>query len=77
MTQQDINQQELDNPENWSGKVLPGLYFSKRDTRVIVPKGLPSLGWTVNLAHPAGAWTFIGCLLAPALILAGMLITQG
>ncbi|WP_371869546.1 DUF5808 domain-containing protein [Telluria antibiotica] len=29
-----------------------GLYASKRDTRLVVPKATPMMGWTLNLAHP-------------------------
>lgn len=71
MTQNEVNLNEWQNPENWSDSVL-GLYFSKRDTRVWVPKRYPSMGWTLNLAHPGGAWWFVGLLAAPALIAAFM-----
>ncbi len=58
MTQQEINDAEWRNPDNWSDKVI-GVYFSKRDSRIWVAKQQPWLGWTLNLAHPAGAWTMI------------------
>lgn len=67
MTQDQINQAEWENPANWSDTVV-GVYFSKRDTRVWVPKRLPTWGWTINLGHPTGAWWLVGLLAAPTLI---------
>lgn len=52
MTQQDSNQQEWENPTNWSGPRWMGIYFSKRDTRTWVPKSKPILGWTLNFGQP-------------------------
>ena len=60
MNQDEINEAEWNNPDNWSG----GLYFSKKDSRVWVPKPIRSMGWTINLGQKKGAatmmWTFIG-----------------
>lgn len=60
MSQDETNEAEWSNPDNWSG----GLYFSKKDSRVLVPKQIRSLGWTINLGQKKGAalmmWTFIG-----------------
>jgi uncharacterized membrane protein len=64
MTQDEINRAEWENPENWSDTVV-GVYFSKRDTRVWVPKRFPAWGWTVNLGNPAGAWWLVGLLAIP------------
>jgi uncharacterized membrane protein len=61
MTQQEINEQEWKNPNNWS-ESLVGFYFSKRDSRVWVPKSIPWMGWTLNLAKPAGARWMLGFL---------------
>jgi uncharacterized membrane protein len=36
------------NPSNWKGV----LYFNRKDTRLIVPKLYPSMGWTFNFASP-------------------------
>lgn len=36
-------------PGNWKGP----LYINKKDPRLMVPKLIPSLGWTLNFAHPA------------------------
>lgn len=62
MVQEDINESEWSDPDNWSG----GLYFSKKDSRVWVPKQVRSMGWTLNLGHKKGAacmmWIFIGAI---------------
>ena len=80
MDQTSINEQEWANPDNWSDYEI-GLYFSKRDSRVWVPKRERELGWTFNLAHARGALGFMGVLLAPAglllVILAVILATRG
>ena len=76
MTQDETNQAEWQNPENWSGSVL-GIYFSKADTRIWVPKKPKWAGWTLNLAKPAGVWWLFILLLLPFFILLGILITTG
>jgi uncharacterized membrane protein len=35
------------NPFNWKGT----FYVNRKDPRIIVPKRLPSLGWTLNFGH--------------------------
>lgn len=52
MNQDDINEMEWRNPANWTWRGPLGLYASKRDTRLIVPKAAPMMGWTLNFAHP-------------------------
>jgi uncharacterized membrane protein len=68
MTQDEINRAEWENPANWSDSVV-GIYFSKRDTRTWVPKRVPAFGWTLNLAHSAGAWWLVGLLAGPPLLM--------
>jgi uncharacterized membrane protein len=67
MTQDEINRAEWENPQNWSDSII-GLYFSKRDSRVWVPKRGIGLGWTLNLAHRQGAWLLLGLMLLPPLL---------
>jgi uncharacterized membrane protein len=55
MNQDQINQAEWENPENWSGPRAFAAYFSKRDSRTVVPKRLTWMGWTVNLGTTAGS----------------------
>lgn len=50
----EVNASEWARPENWHGALL-GVYRSRLDTRVIVPKRNPAFGWTINLGHPVGA----------------------
>lgn len=67
----DSNKAEWENPNNWTS---PWFYFSKRDTRWIVPKRNPVMGWTFNIGQPKGAWAMIFSLLLPSLILFGELV---
>ena len=57
------------NPANWSRGPLK-LYFSRDDTRLWVPKFRPSLGWTVNLAHPGAAALLLALLLVSIVVAA-------
>ena len=70
--QKQINKAEWENEENWSGGFL-SLYFSKRDTRVWVPKRRPRMGLTLNLGRSAGARLFVFLLLLPTLAMIGVL----
>jgi uncharacterized membrane protein len=51
MTQKEINDAEWRNPANWHAGWL-NIYWSKRDTRVFIPKRHPILGFALNLARP-------------------------
>jgi hypothetical protein len=53
---------EWENPENWGGPDWIAIYFSKRDSRVWVPKRLPWMGWTLNLARDGGVFWLVGLL---------------
>ena len=54
ITQNEINQAEWENPDNWSS-----IYFSKKDSRTLVPKRNPKLGWTINFGSSSGArWIY-------------------
>lgn len=58
MSQQEINQNEWNDSNNWSSPKWLGLYFSKKDSRWVVPKPYPALGWTLNLARRKGCGAF-------------------
>ncbi|MBC3809669.1 hypothetical protein H8K52_20235 [Undibacterium seohonense] len=74
MNQTETNNAEWSNPENWSA----GLYFSKKDSRTWVPKSVPWMGWTLNLAKRAGAFWMLGLLVGlPVLIILLMSMTNG
>lgn len=65
--QHETNQVEWENPDHWTT-----IYFSKNDSRSMVPKRNPKHGWTINFGHPRGArWIYylfmlffvLGCLI--------------
>ena len=56
MNQETINKSEWMNPANWTGPKWLSVYFSKRDSRVWVPKQIPALGWTLNLGQRGGVF---------------------
>jgi uncharacterized membrane protein len=70
MTQDEINQAEWEDPDNWSDGLF-GVYFSKRDTRVLVPKR-GRRGWTLNLGQKRGSFLFVFYLLLPSIVIALM-----
>ena len=60
MSQSEINQREWEHADNWSGPKWLSVYFSKRDSRVLVPKQIPWMGGTLNLGRTAGVvWLVI------------------
>lgn len=61
--------QAWNNPANWSHRGISGMYFSKQDNRVWVPKPNARFGWTLNLARPAGALLLLGALLLPTVLI--------
>jgi uncharacterized membrane protein len=65
MKQDDINDMEWRNPANWTWRGPLGLYASKRDTRLMVPKATPMMGWTLNFAHPAWVYVVAGIAVLP------------
>ena len=77
MDQREINQAEWANPDNWTGPKLLSVYFSKRDSRVWVPKRIPAFGWTVNLGRPGGgAWLLTVMVGLPLLVVAVCILTR-
>jgi uncharacterized membrane protein len=59
ITQDKINNSEWQDPDNWGEPKYWGLYFSKEDSRIKVPKRNPSMGWTINVGHrSAPFWLF-------------------
>lgn len=64
MDQNEINQAEWDNPTNWTdGPKWLCVYFSHKDSRTWVPKRIPWMGATVNLAKPGGVAWLIGFII--------------
>jgi len=74
MTQDDIYREEWANPANW-GNGPWGLYFSKRDGRLWVPKRAVGTGWTTNFGHRRASLCLLGMVFFPTLLmsLAGVL----
>jgi uncharacterized membrane protein len=73
--QRELNESEWRSEDNWSHSIW-GVYFSKRDTRLWVPKKW-GIGWTINFGRPSSVWWFsaiIGlCAALPAIIAAKLL----
>ncbi len=75
MNQGATDQEEWQKDENWGGPKWEEVYFSKKDPRIIVPKRIKWMGWTVNLAHTAGVLLFVGALFGiPCIVIAILLI---
>ena len=68
MDQKEINKTEWSNPENWGGPRWMSVYFSKKDSRIWVPKQIPLMGWTLNLARTSGVILFLGILIGLCLL---------
>lgn len=66
MNQSEINEREWQTPDNWSGPDWLCLYFSKKDSRTLVPKRIPWMGFTLNLGQPSGVYALVGIILAVA-----------
>jgi uncharacterized membrane protein len=72
MRQDDINEAEWRNPANWSWRGPLGLYASQRDTRLIVPKAVPAMGFTVNFAHPGCTVFLVAITLLPVVLIVAL-----
>ena len=53
-------EQWLHDPNNWKWGVF---YYNKADKRILPPKRIPALGWTVNFANKKSILFFIILLL--------------
>ncbi|HMI47588.1 MAG TPA: hypothetical protein VK481_02860 [Gemmatimonadaceae bacterium] len=67
-SQQEINDSEWGNPANWRGGLF---YFSRRDSRVWIPKRVPEMGMTLNLARPLG----FAFLVIPLVLIVALIVT--
>ena len=77
MNQEAINETEWKNASNWTGPEWLSVYFSKRDSRVWVPKQIPALGWTLNLGKPAGVFWLTSFVVGlPLLVLALVMLSS-
>ncbi len=65
------NDSEWNNDNNWT---LPiGIYFSKIDSRWIVPKRVKMMGWTFNLGNSIGVTAMLLLMIAPILLFIGVI----
>ena len=55
-----------DDPSNWKWGIF---YFNKKDKRLLPPKRIQGLGWTVNFANPYSV------LLLAVIIVLGIIIS--
>lgn len=65
MTQEQINKREWSDPMNWSRTGILGLYSSRKDSRLWVPRRVPSHGMTLNFGHAKAAWWWLGLIVLP------------
>lgn len=61
---EDLNNKNLN---NWKGI----FYVNSKDSRVIVPKFNPSMGWTLNFGNPL---TYLGLLAIVAIVVVAKLM---
>lgn len=59
-----LNRKEWNNPRNWHMGIL-GVYHSKLDTRLFVPKSNPAFGWTFNFGHRYIVLVLVGLIMLP------------
>ena len=64
MDKEVLNRKEWNNPRNWHLGIL-GIYFSKVDTRLFVPKSTPAFGWTFNFGHRYIVLVLAGLFMSP------------
>ncbi len=74
MTQDEINAREWGDLDNWSGPRWLSVYFSKKDSRTLVPKQVRWMGWTVNLGSRFGVYWLVGAIVGPVFFVVGVLI---
>jgi uncharacterized membrane protein len=54
-----------DDPANWRMGIF---YYNKKDKRILPPKRIRGMGWTVNFANPVSYLTFLGFIILIILI---------
>lgn len=63
-TQQE--KQWREDPNNWKWGLF---YYNPEDKRVLPPKRIPWMGWTINFAYPKSIWFFVGMMAFFAVVL--------
>lgn len=54
------NDRAWNNPANWVGPRWLGIYRSRDDDRLFVPRAVRFTGWSLNLGHPWAVWLLFG-----------------
>lgn len=54
----ELNQSHQD-PNNWKWGCI---YYNKEDQRMLPPKRIPWMGWTINFANPKSVMLFVAIL---------------
>jgi uncharacterized membrane protein len=72
MTENERNQAEWENAANWSR----GLYTSRFDTRLFVPKRHGGRGTTLNFGHRAWGLAMLALMIVPVALLFAFLVSQ-
>jgi len=70
----DTNIAAWNDEKNWSRFGLSGIYFSKVDSRLWVPKARPGLGWTINFAHRGAVAMLLAVIALPTLVTAAYIV---
>jgi uncharacterized membrane protein len=63
----------MEEPEQLVGFPL-GVVLLQQDSRTWVPKSIPWMGWTLNIAKPAGAYWLVFFLAGLPTLMLGILI---
>jgi len=72
-----MNEEELDELRaRPSNSKLGLIYYAKDDPRVVVPKSIKWMGWTINFAHPY-AWPMFALFMAIAVVPIGTVLALG
>jgi uncharacterized membrane protein len=69
-----MNESSWNNSSNWY--FYESIYYSKNDTRLLVPKKMKWMGWTLNFAHPYAYATFGAIVGVPLATTAGIIYLQ-
>jgi uncharacterized membrane protein len=60
----ELNDSKSRNQSNWKGFI----YVNKEDQRLIVPKRIPTMGWTLNFANPYSYVILLAIIMIPIII---------
>ncbi|MGB8367917.1 MAG: protein kinase, partial [Verrucomicrobiia bacterium] len=66
--QMSINEAEWRNPLNWTSAA----YFSKRDSRILVPRHIRWMGWTLNFGHPLALFAIVAIVIVIVFLSIGL-----